>query len=54
MGDINKNSLKEIFNSQIAKQLRNDLKTGKAFELDPCKTCSSFESYKGTKLPWNS
>lgn len=47
-------SVKEIFNSQIAKQLRKDLKTGKAFLNDPCKTCSSFESYKGYNSGWDS
>lgn len=54
IGDTNKDSLYSIFNSIIAKQLRQDLKTGKAFELDPCKTCSSHESYKGFKKVWNS
>lgn len=49
IGDANKDSLHTIFNSIIAKQLRQDLKTGKAFDLDPCKTCSSHESYKGYK-----
>lgn len=47
IGDANRDSLHTIFNSIIAKQLRQDLKTGKAFDLDPCKTCSSHESYKG-------
>lgn len=54
IGDTNKDSLYTIFNSIIAKQLRQDLKSGKAFELDPCKTCSSHESYKGFKKVWNS
>lgn len=54
IGDIETQTLSEIFNSQLAKQLRKDLKTGKAFELDPCKTCSSFESYAGYKHPWRS
>jgi radical SAM protein with 4Fe4S-binding SPASM domain len=54
IGDIETQSLEEIFNSQAAWQLRRDLKTGKAFELDPCKTCSSFESYAGYKHPWRS
>jgi radical SAM protein with 4Fe4S-binding SPASM domain len=47
LGDIAKDNLKDIFNSKFAKDLRRDLKSGKAFELNPCKTCSSFESYKG-------
>lgn len=54
IGDANKDSLYTIFNSIVAKQLRQDLKTGKAFELDPCKTCSSHESYKGFKKVWTS
>ncbi len=49
IGDANKDSLHTIFNSLIAKQLRLDLKTKKAFELEPCKGCSSHESYKGYK-----
>jgi len=54
IGDINHQTVKQIFNSVNAKTLRKDLKDGKAFELDPCKTCSSFESYKGYKHPWGS
>ncbi len=49
IGDANRDSLHTIFNSLIAKQLRLDLKTKKAFELEPCKSCSSHESYKGYK-----
>lgn len=47
IGDANKDSLYTIFNSPLAKQIRKDLLSGKAFENDPCKTCSSHESYKG-------
>lgn len=54
VGDINKQSLKEIFNSQLAKKIRKDLKSGEAFKLNPCKGCSSFESYKGFKPSWTS
>lgn len=53
-GDIHKMSLREIFNSEVARQIRRDLKNGKAFESDPCKNCSSFESFKGFKPNWNS
>lgn len=49
IGDANKDSLHTIFNSMIAKQLRIDLKTGAAFKTEPCKGCSSHESYKGYK-----
>lgn len=55
IGDINKQSLQEIFNSAFARKLRTDLKSGKAFEIwDACKNCSSFESYKGFRPAWNS
>lgn len=54
LGDINKQSLKQIFNSHEARQLRSDLKDKKAFSSDPCKTCSSFESYSNFKPVWNS
>lgn len=49
IGDANKDSLHTIFNSMIAKQLRIDLKTGRAFKTEPCKGCSSHESYRGYK-----
>jgi radical SAM protein with 4Fe4S-binding SPASM domain len=54
IGDINKQDLFEIFTSQYAEQLRDDLRSGKAFKLNPCRECSSFETYKGFKPSWNS
>ncbi len=54
LGDIHEMSVFEIFNSVAAKQLREDLKTKKAFDGSPCKTCSSYESYKGYSHPWGS
>ena len=54
LGDIKTMTIKEIFNSEIARQLRKDLKSGKAFDNDPCKTCSSHETYAGFKPPWGS
>ena len=54
IGDANKESIKEIWQSQRAYEIRKSLLSGKAFENDPCKTCSSFESYKGFKPLWNS
>jgi radical SAM protein with 4Fe4S-binding SPASM domain len=54
IGDANKQTLDEIFNSILAKTLRIDLKTGRAFDMDPCKTCSSHESYLGYKGKWES
>lgn len=54
MGTIHETSMDQMFNSAFAKQLRRDLKSGKAFESDPCKTCSSHETYKGYRPAWNS
>lgn len=54
IGDVKTQSVREIFNGELARQIRKDLKSGKAFELDPCKSCSSFESYKGYKANWDS
>lgn len=54
VGDVNNQSVREVFNSEIAKQLRKDLKSGKAFASNPCSGCSSFESYKGFKPRWDS
>lgn len=54
IGDANRDSLYTIFNSMIAKQLRIDLKTGRAFKSEPCKGCSSHESYKGYRHPKDS
>jgi radical SAM protein with 4Fe4S-binding SPASM domain len=47
LGSIHEKSLYEIFNCQKANELRRDLLSGKAFEKDPCKNCSSFESFSG-------
>lgn len=49
VGNIHEKSLRDIFNSELAKQLRADLKSKKAFEKDPCKNCSSHETFKGYK-----
>jgi len=54
LGDLKKQSLKDVFNSLVARNLRRDLITGEAFEYDPCRTCSSFESYKGYVAPADS
>ncbi len=53
LGNIHDKNLYEIFNSDKAKQLRQDLKSKKAFNSEPCRSCSSFESYKGFKPSWN-
>lgn len=54
IGDIKTQSLYEIFNSIAAKQLRKELKSHVAFEKDPCKTCSSYETYAGYVPSWTS
>ncbi len=54
LGDATRESIYEIFNSEPAKQIRKTLKNKSAFNLDPCKTCSSFETFKGFKPPWDS
>lgn len=53
-GNIHTMSMKQLFNSAFAQQLRQELKSGDAFDLDPCRSCSSFESYKGFKPNWGS
>lgn len=54
LGNIHDKSIYEIFNSEKAKGIRKALLNKKAFENDPCKTCSSHESYKNYKAPWGS
>jgi len=54
LGDISRQHLSDIFGGPEAKRLRKQLKDGSAFDYDMCKNCSSFESYKGFKQPWNS
>jgi radical SAM protein with 4Fe4S-binding SPASM domain len=54
IGSIDTMSVRDIFNSVEAKVLRKDLKSGRAFEMDPCRGCSSFETFKGFKPVWNS
>lgn len=53
-GSITNKSLLEIFNSAGALALRSDLKSKKAFESDPCKNCSSFETFKNYRASWGS
>jgi radical SAM protein with 4Fe4S-binding SPASM domain len=54
LGNAKDKHLRDLFNSTEAQQLRKDLKSGAAFTTNPCKGCSSFESYKGFKANWNS
>jgi radical SAM protein with 4Fe4S-binding SPASM domain len=54
IGDIRTMSMFEIFNGATAKHLRTSLKNGRAFQMNPCKGCSSFETFKNYKPAWNS
>jgi radical SAM protein with 4Fe4S-binding SPASM domain len=54
IGDLNKNTVAEVFNSIAAKTLRKSLKDKTAFFREPCKSCPSFESFKGYKAPFDS
>lgn len=54
IGHARNQTVKQIFNSPQAKRLRKDLISKKAFDRDPCKGCSSFESYKGYVGSWDS
>lgn len=54
LGNIHKKSMTEIFNGVAARSLRGALKSGAAFASEPCKSCSSFESFKGYKPNWKS
>lgn len=39
LGDLNKNSIKEIFNHKTIKDIRNKFKTSKMNKIIPCKDC---------------
>lgn len=54
LGDISKDSMSDIFNSNQAYELRKALKNKTAFSCGTCKTCSSFESYEGWSGKWTS
>ena len=54
LGDIRNESVKEIFNSAYARNLRMELKSGLAFHGDPCLNCSSYETFKGFNPNWDS
>ena len=54
LGDVRFESLRKIFSGPIAKQLRKDLISKKAFEKSPCSTCPAHESYKGYRPAWTS
>lgn len=54
IGDIRHQNLADIFNGHYARNLREELNSGKAFNKNPCKGCSSFETFKGFKPVWSS
>ena len=53
-GNIKTKDMLEIFNCDTAKRLRYDLKNGEAFKHNPCRNCSSFESFKNYISVWES
>ncbi len=54
LGDANTEKILDIFNNEKANALRKSLLDKSAFASDPCKNCSSHESYAGYKPAWNS
>lgn len=54
IGTFPNQSLYSIFNGLPAKKLREELLNKTAFHMNPCRTCSSFESFKGFKPSWDS
>lgn len=54
LGNANSDHIFDIFNSKQSKNLKLSLKYKSAFMAEPCKSCSSFETFKGYKHPWNS
>jgi radical SAM protein with 4Fe4S-binding SPASM domain len=54
LGDIKKETMLNIWNGEKALALRKSLLDKTAFENSPCKNCSSFETYKGYKIPRDS
>ena len=54
IGNLNTQTLLSVFNSIEAKGLRRSLKSKAAFETEPCKSCSSYESFRGYQAPWES
>jgi radical SAM protein with 4Fe4S-binding SPASM domain len=54
IGDAKTEHIGQIWKSKKAYEIRKSLKDKTAFKEDPCKTCSSFESYKGFTPGWKS
>lgn len=51
IGDAKRHTLKEIFNSRKANEIRHNLVNKDAFKKNPCRTCSSYESFANYKAP---
>lgn len=54
LGNYKNTLIQSAFNSKRANWLRMALWDGMAFEIQPCKNCSSYESHKGWKGNWKS
>jgi len=54
LGNIADMTISEIWHSEKAVKMREDLLSLKAFEKSPCKNCSSFETFKGYKPVYES
>jgi len=54
VGDLTKSSILEVWNGNPVKTLRKNLLDKSAFNSNPCKGCSSYETYRGYVAPWNS
>jgi radical SAM protein with 4Fe4S-binding SPASM domain len=54
VGDLSKQTILEVWNSDKVTSLRKSLLNKSAFNDSPCKSCSSYETFKGYRAPWNS
>lgn len=54
LGNATNNLLVDIFNNEKSNALRASLLDKSAFGFDPCKNCSSHESFAGYKPKWGS
>lgn len=54
IGNAKKQNIFSIFNSKRAKHIRKSLLDKSIFKNDPCKSCSSYESFEGYKHPKDS
>jgi radical SAM protein with 4Fe4S-binding SPASM domain len=54
IGNVYNESISKIWNSWRATWFRETVANGMAFDSEPCKSCSSLESYAGNKTRWGS